>query len=101
MAPHDPDPEVIDDRDNGRYLFEQDGLTGELDYEEAPGRLILVHTEVPAELGGRGVAGRLVQAALAKAVAEGLTVVPHCSYARKWLRDHPDPASTVRIDWSG
>ncbi len=77
-----------------------DGLTGELDYEKAPGRLVLVHTEVPAELGGRGVASRLVQAAVTKAVAESLTVVPHCSYARKWLHDHPEVGSTVSIDWA-
>jgi hypothetical protein len=38
-------------------------------------------------------------AALERAAAEGLTVVPRCPYARKWLQDHPDAAAGVTVDW--
>jgi predicted GNAT family acetyltransferase len=101
MAPDDFDPHIIDDHQHGRFLFEQEGFTGELDYVESPGRMTIVHTEVPTQLGGRGVGGKLVKAAVAKAALEDRTVVPHCSYARKWLGNHPDEATSVQIDWTG
>ncbi len=92
--------EVRDDPGHHRFVFEDDGALAELVYSREPGRLILVHTGVPDALGGRGIGGRLVRAALARAADEGLTVVPWCPFARKWLRDHPDVAGTVTIDWT-
>jgi predicted GNAT family acetyltransferase len=83
-----------------RFVVEEGGYVGELVYEKHGSRLTLVHTGVPEEIGGRGVGGRLVRAALEWAESEGSVVVPVCPYARKWLRDHPDEASAVTVDWS-
>ena len=47
----------------------------------------------------QGVGGRLVEAALAKARTDKLTIVPWCPYARRWLQEHPDEARKVTIDW--
>ena len=91
---------VVDDATNERYVFEEDGAVAELVYELDGDRLILIHTGVPEALGGRGIGGELVRAAIERAAAEGLTVVPWCPYARSWLEKHPDVASTVVIDWS-
>jgi uncharacterized protein len=55
---------------------------------------------VPDALEGRGIGAQLVRAAVSRAAAEGLTVVPICSYARAWLERHPDVAGTVTIDWA-
>ncbi|MCE2914207.1 MAG: N-acetyltransferase [Rubrivivax sp.] len=52
--------------------------------------MALVHTEVPAELEGRGLASRVVQAAVDHARAEGLRIRPRCSYVVAWLRRHPE-----------
>lgn len=76
-----------------------EGHTGELTYELDGTRLILVHTEVPKPLEGRGLAGDLVRAAVARAAREHLTVVPWCPYARRWLRKHADEIGDVAIDW--
>ena len=92
-------PDVRDDIDGGRLVLEEDGVAAELFYRTRAGRLILIHTEVPDALGGRGIGGRLVCAALARARAEGLTLVPWCPFARQWLIDHPDDADGVSIDW--
>jgi predicted GNAT family acetyltransferase len=62
-------------------------------------RLVLIHTEVPLELEGRGIGGRLVSAAVDRAVREGLTLVPLCPFARGWLKRHPEAASRAVIDW--
>ncbi len=60
------------------------------DYRLADGRMILTHTFVPPELRDKGVAERLVTAALEHARAEGLKVVPQCSYVETFLRRHPE-----------
>jgi uncharacterized protein len=93
-------PEVTDNTERARFEFISDGAEAELIYRIRAGRLVLVHTGVPEEMAGRGVGGMLVQAALAKAAAEGLTVVPLCPFARAWLKRHPDAANSVEIDWA-
>ena len=45
-------------RGEQRFVIEQDGAVPDLVYRTEPGRLILVHTEVPDALGGRDVGGR-------------------------------------------
>jgi uncharacterized protein len=60
------------------------------DYRRVGDTMHLVHSEVPWELEGRGIAGELVQAALDHAAANGLKVIPQCSYVRAYMRRHPD-----------
>lgn len=94
------DVEVTDNQDSSRLEIHADGATAELVYRTRAGRLVLVHTGVPASLGGRGLGGDLVRAAVAKAAADGQTVVPLCPFARDWLERHPDEAAAVTIDWA-
>jgi hypothetical protein len=85
-------PEDIEVRhDAGRQRFEVvvDGVRAELDYEQRGGTLCLIHTGVPPEIGGRGVGGELVRAALDYARAKGLKVVPSCAYAASYIERHP------------
>ena len=42
---------------------------------------------------------QLVQAAVDRAVREGLTIVPLCPFARTWLERHTNAAVTVTVDW--
>ncbi len=48
------------------------------------------HTLVPPELGGRGIAGKLVDALIADARAQGFKVKPVCSYVAKAFEKHPE-----------
>ena len=98
--PDATDVAVTDDRVHHRFLYTADGLVAHLDYREVRDRIILVHTEVPAAMGGHGVGGLLVRAALARATRDNLTVVPWCSFARRWLKEHAGEAAPVKIDWS-
>lgn len=90
---------IVDDRDH-RFVLEGDDRA-ELVYRINGRRLVLIHTEVPKELRDRGIAGRLVAAAVARAADEGLTVVPLCPYASQWLTEHPEVSATVTVDWGG
>jgi predicted GNAT family acetyltransferase len=92
--------QVVDNQAEARLEVRIDGELAELVYRRNGNRLVLVHTEVPEALGGRGIGGQLVQAAVVKAVASGMTVVPLCPYARSWLQRHPDEAAKASIDWT-
>lgn len=94
------EPEVVNEAAEHRYVVRDDGAEAQLVYRRNGTRLILVHTEVPDELAGRGVGGRLVQAAVGDARSNGWTIAPWCPFARKWLENHPDVADGVVIDWS-
>lgn len=94
------DTEIRDAADEQRFVYVEDGHEAELTYEVEGDRLILTHTGVPEALGGRGIGGRLVAAALARAVDRGETLVPWCPYARGWLEKHPDEAAAATIDWT-
>ena len=52
--------------------------------------LVADHTLVPPEIGGRGVAARLVEALVADARTEGNRIVPQCSYVEAAFRRHPE-----------
>jgi uncharacterized protein len=73
-----------------RFEATVDGLLCVADYVLADGVMRLHHTEVPAALEGRGIAGQLVRAALAHAEANGLRVEPRCAYVRAYMRRHPE-----------
>jgi predicted GNAT family acetyltransferase len=92
-------PQVTDNAQDSRFELTADGHVAELRYRRRADRLVLIHTGVPDALEGRGIGAQLVRAAVSRAAAEGLTVVPICSYARAWLERHPDVAGTVTIDW--
>jgi len=93
------DETVVDNRAGSRFELSKSSPGAYLAYRRRADRLVLVHTEVPEPLGGHGVGGRLVHAAVARASGEGLTVVPLCPFARGWLERHPEAAATVTVDW--
>jgi predicted GNAT family acetyltransferase len=92
---------VMDQQDQGRFAVFVDGHVGELVYRLDGDRMILVHTGVPKQLGGRGIGGQLIRAAIDRAAREGLTIVPMCPFAERWIKDHPDEAAGVAVDWDG
>lgn len=48
------------------------------------------HTLVPPEIGGRGIAGRLVEAMVADARESGFKIGPVCSYVVAAFKRHPE-----------
>jgi predicted GNAT family acetyltransferase len=90
-------PPVVDNTERHRLEIRVDDHLAHLDYTLHDRHLTLVHTEVPEQLGGRGLGGILVQAALDKAIAGDFVVVAVCPFARSWLEKHPDAAATVTV----
>ncbi len=75
-------PIIVHDAAGGRFEAEVDGGVAECVYRLGAGVMNIVHTEVPPQSEGRGIAAALVQAALDHARAAGLKVRPSCSYVR-------------------
>lgn len=73
--------------DPERHLFEAtgEGHAAHLEYREQAGVLTILHTIVPTPLGGQGLGGRLVDAALAYAKSRGLRMVSECWYASRHM----------------
>lgn len=84
------------DANAGEYLLELDGMTAVLRFRELPNDVVdLYSTFVPPEARGRGMAGRLVGAALDHLRAEGKRIVPTCSYLGTYLDRHPEARDLV------
>jgi uncharacterized protein len=95
----DDAPQVTDNPAASRFELRVDGQLAQMVYGLRGDRLVIIHTEVPKALSGRGLGSVLVAAAIDRAAREGLTVVPLCPFARSWLDRHPDAAARVRVDW--
>ncbi|MEY2404789.1 MAG: uncharacterized protein QOD38_2340 [Acidimicrobiaceae bacterium] len=90
--------DVVDNPAEERFELTEEGQLAELVYHLHGDRLTLIHTEVPDALGGRGLGGVLVKAALDRARRDHLTIVPSCPFARRWLEKHPDATAGITID---
>lgn len=72
-----------DATDRARYELHRDGeLVGWLDYRDRDGTRALVHAEVDRRHEGQGLGSELVRRSLEHARANGLDVVPVCSFVR-------------------
>ena len=91
----------VRDGDRGRFEVTEGGVTATLDYHPE-GRLVLGRTHVPMPLDepGHRIAGQLLRAAIDRAKADHLILVPACPFARRWFRDNSEAVSDVVIDWS-
>lgn len=88
-------PDVHHDPDARRLHTRVEGHEAELRYSLRGGRMVIDHTGVPDAIGGRGIAGILVKAALDLARARGWRVVPACSYSAAYVQRHPEYADLV------
>ena len=79
-----------------RYELKVDGHIAATYYELADGVITFVHTEVPPELGGKGIGSQLVQGALDQVRADGLKVVAQCPFVKAWIDKHPDYADLLK-----
>lgn len=76
--------------EESRFEMTVDGRLCVADYRLRDGEMVMTHTFVPPELRGRGIAEKLVRAALDHAQREHLRVVPACSYVDVFIRRHAE-----------
>ena len=82
--------DVLHNERASRFECDVDGKLSVADYEMQDGTMILTHTEVPKELGGRGIAQKIVSTALDYARSHDLRVIAQCSYVAAYIERHPE-----------
>ena len=87
--------EVRDNETKHQIEMIVDGHIALAAYRLAPGVITFTHTEVPKELGGRGIGSQLAKGALDQARARGLKVVPLCPFIKGYIDKHPEYGDLV------
>jgi uncharacterized protein len=82
--------DVVNNRAQHRYELTVDGHLAATYYKISGDVITFVHTEVPPELGGKGVGSRLVQGALDQVRAEGLKVIAECPFVKAYIGKHAE-----------
>ncbi|HYL39511.1 MAG TPA: GNAT family N-acetyltransferase [Bryobacteraceae bacterium] len=93
-----PEPDVTNNPAASQFEFSTGGKLAFLQYKLRPGRLALLHTEVPKELEGHGIGGKLARAGLEFARAQGLVVVPLCPFVVEYIKRHPEFVELVAAE---
>jgi uncharacterized protein len=87
--------EIVNNTTHHRYELAVEGHLAATYYEIADGVITFTHTEVPPELGGKGVGSKLIKGALDQVRAEGLKVIAQCPFVKAYIDKHPDYADLL------
>ena len=79
----------------GRFEIERDGRVAYLEYSLGGSVLGLIHTEVPEELRGLGLASSLAETALQYARENNLKVDVICPSVHDFIAKHPEYSDLV------
>jgi predicted GNAT family acetyltransferase len=90
---------VRDNRTKNRYEADVDDELAVAVYALDRDTITFLHTEVPEQAEGKGVAGALVRFALDDARARSLVVIPRCPYVTNWIKRHREYHDLVHPDW--
>ncbi|XID74256.1 GNAT family N-acetyltransferase [Alkanindiges sp. WGS2144] len=87
--------DVINNEEDKRFEIHIDGQVAFEDYDyfttpHGEKGIAYLHTKVPPELGGRGLATYLVKYILDYAQQRGLKVKPACSFVKSYIDKHPE-----------
>jgi len=86
---------VINNEQRQQFQLPVEGEIGFLEYRLHEGAIVLMHTEVPETLGGRGIGSALAAAAFDYARNHQLKVKVYCPFVKKYLDRHPELSDLV------
>ena len=81
--------DIIDNKTQHRFELEVDGHLAATYYKIDDGVITFLHTEVPPELGGKGIGSRLIKGALDQVRAKGLKVIAECQFVKAFIGKNP------------
>lgn len=81
---------IINNVQDHHFELFVDGHRSFIDYLTKADKYYLVHTGVPPELEGRGIAAALVEKVFKYLEERKLKAVPLCPYIRSFLKRHPE-----------
>jgi predicted GNAT family acetyltransferase len=87
--------DVVNNKAQHRYELTVEGHLAATYYKISDGVITFIHTEVPPELGGKGVGSALVKGALDQVRADGLKVIPQCPFVKAYIGKHAEYADLL------
>jgi predicted GNAT family acetyltransferase len=87
--------EVVNNSAHHRYELTVDGHLAATYYTMASNVITFIHTEVPPELGGKGIGSKLIKGALDQVRSDGLKVIPECPFVKAFIGKNPDYADLL------
>jgi predicted GNAT family acetyltransferase len=88
--------EVVNNKAHHSYELAVEGHLAATYYNLADGVITFVHTEVPPELGGKGIGSRLVKGALDLVRADGSKVIAQCPFVKAYIEKHAEYADLLK-----
>lgn len=88
--------EVKHDKVNNRFVINIDGLDSFVEYSLNEKEMNLYHTYTPPQLRGKGLAEKVVRAAIEYAKENSLKVIPSCSYVAVFMQRHPEYSELLK-----
>lgn len=79
---------VIHDEKVDRFEVFESGQIAYLQYEENDGVIDILHTVVPPQLEGIGIASALTEAVIRYATTKGIKILPTCQFAKNFFARH-------------
>jgi predicted GNAT family acetyltransferase len=93
--------QVINNEEAHRFEVRlDDGAVAFADYRRLDGKVLFPHTVVPAAHEGKGIASTIAKASLDWARAEGLQVIPQCSFYVTYMKRHPETQDLLDPDFA-
>jgi predicted GNAT family acetyltransferase len=81
---------LIKNEKANQFEMAVDGHTAIIVYKEYPGKIALIHTEVPPVLEGKGVATAIIEKALNYIEQNNLKLIPICPVVVAYVKRHPE-----------
>ena len=88
--------DVVNNKVHHRYELAVDGHLAATYYKISGDVITFVHTEVPPELGGKGIGSKVVKGALDQVRSEGLKVVAECPFVKGYIDKHPEYSALLK-----
>ena len=89
--------EIVNNRTEHRYELASEGRIAASYYELADGVITFAHTEVPPELGGKGIGSKLIRGALDQVRGDGLKVIAQCPFVKGFIDKNPGYQDLLQV----
>ena len=92
--------DIVNNKERSQFEYHEEGEIARLEYRFKNADMVLMHTEVPKVLEGRGIASRLAKFAFEQAKQQQRKVLVYCPYISSYLRRHPEYDELVEKDYN-
>jgi predicted GNAT family acetyltransferase len=89
------DTDVVDNPQESRFEMAVGDAVAFAEYAEEDGRVLLLHTEVPQELSGRGIGSKLAKGVFETLRGRGARIVARCPFMAGYAARHPEYAALL------